>query len=151
MTVMIKSINMILNDTTWLADETWTSLAQDWGKINEATHICLAIFSISTARCIYMYDFLLNEGPRVFWWVSMLNVWHGCSYLLLTRLNAKQFCCPITGVVHWWLKAAVKPGSFHQSYSLVKVEHWPPPSVSLIHLKSYRNCWGYFINPFPLF
>lgn len=42
----------------------------------------------------------------------------------------------VTGVVHRWLKAAVKPGSFHQSYSLVKVEHWPPSSVSLIHLKS---------------
>lgn len=41
-----------------------TSLAQDWGKsMTLLTHLCLVIFSMRTARCIYMYDFLLNEGP----------------------------------------------------------------------------------------
>lgn len=141
---------MILKDTTcvncWWNLLNVTSLANDWGKsMKLLTHLSGYFQYKHCSLHIHVWLFieggamslLMSKHAKCLTWVQLCVVDR--------TLYAKQFCCPITGVVHWWLKAAVKPGSFHQSYSLVKVEHSHPSSVSLIHLKSYRNRLAVFV------
>lgn len=117
------------------------------GKINEATHTFVSGY-FQYAHCsLHVHVWLFIEWRAMSLWLSKhakCLAWVQLSFV--DKTECKTVLLPNYWSCSLMAKSCSKTREFPSVLqSVVKVEHWPPSSVSLIHLKSYRNCWDVFV------